>query len=82
MVERGKKVLRGSRVFLFPCVCLANMPDHVRDGVSVDPYMVVPWLLLASGCVPSYAGGRCGVSEGQATTLRGVDGEVTLRPSL
>ena len=77
-----EKVLQGSRVFLFPCACPANMVDCVRDGVFTDPYRAMPWPLSASGCVPSYAGGWCGVSEGQATTLRGVDGEVTLRPSL
>ena len=77
-----EKVLRVSRVFLFPCACPANMADHVRDGVFADPYRVVPWSLSASGCAPSYAGGWCGVSEGQAATLRGIDREVTLRPPL
>ena len=87
MGEKGKKskvekVLRGSRVFLFLCACPANMADRVRDGVFADPYRAVPWLLSASGCVPSYAGGWCSVLEGQVATLRGVDGEVTLCPSL
>jgi len=77
-----EKVLWGSQVFHFPCAYPANMADHVRDGVFADPYRVMSWLLSASGCVPSYAGGGCGVLEGQAATLRGVDGEVTLRPSL
>ena len=86
MGERAKpkveKVLRESRVFLFPCDCPANMADHVRDGVFADPYRAVPWPLSASGCVPSNANRWCGVSEGQAATLRGVDREVTIRPSL
>ena len=77
-----EKVLRGNRVFLFSCVCPANMADRVKDGVFADPYRVMPWLLSASGCIPSFAGGLCGVSEGQAMTLRGVAREVTLRPSL
>ena len=60
MGERAKpkveKVLRESRVFLFPCDCPANMADRVRDGVFADPYRAMPWPLSASGCVPSYAG--------------------------
>ena len=79
MVE---KVLRGSRVFLFPCAYLTNMADHVRDGMFADPYRAVPWPPSATGCVPSYTSGWCGVSESQAVTLRGVDGEVTIRLSL
>ena len=79
---KGREGLRGSRVFLFPCACPTNMVDRVRDGVFTDPYRAVPWPLSASECVPSYAGEWCGMSEGQATTLRGVDGEVTLCPSL
>ena len=59
-----EKVPWGSQVFLFPCAYPANMADRVGDGVFADPYRVVPWLLSASECVPSYAGGRCGVSEG------------------
>ena len=58
-----EKVIRGSRVFLFPCACPANMADHVRDGVFVDPYRAMPLPLSASGCVPSYTGGRFGVLE-------------------
>ena len=77
-----EKVLRESRVFLFLCACPANMADHVRDGVFADPYRAVPWPLSASGCVPSYTDGWCGVPESRAVTLRGVDGEVTIRPSL
>ena len=77
-----EKVLRESRVFLFPCACPANMVDRVRDGVFADPDRVVPWPLSASECIPSYVGEWRGVSESQAATLRGVDGEVTLRPSL
>ena len=77
-----EKVLRGSRVFLFPFACLANMSDHVRDGVFVDPYRAVPWPHPASGYVPSYTGGRCGVTGSRVVTLRGVDREVTIRPSL
>ena len=53
------------------------MADHVRDSVFTDPYRVVPWPLSASGCVPSYVGGWCGMSEDQAATLQGVDGEVS-----
>ena len=87
MGERGKnqkveKVLRGSRVFLFPYACPANMVDHVRHGMFIDPYRAVPWPLAASGCVPSYTGGRCDVPESRVVTLQGVDGEVTIRPSL
>ena len=37
-----EKVLRGSRVFLFPCACPANMVDHVGDGMFANPYRVVP----------------------------------------
>ena len=47
-----------------------------------DPYRAMPWPSSASGCVPSYTGGRCGVPESRAVTLRRVDGEVTIRPSL
>ena len=64
-----KKVLRGSRVFLFPYVCPANMVDCVRDGMFADPYRAMPWPPSASGCVPSYTGGWCGVPEIQAVTL-------------
>ena len=77
-----EKVLRGSRVFLFPCACPANMADHVRDYVFVDPYRAMPWPLSASGCVPSYTDGRCGVLESRAVTLRGVDKEVTIHQLL
>ena len=80
--KEEKKVEKGESGFPFPCACPTNMADRVRDGVFVDPYRVVPWLLSASGCVPSYVGGWCGVSEGQDVTLQGVDGEVTMRPSL
>ena len=52
-----EKVLRGSRVFLFLCACPASMADRVRDGVFADPYRAVPWLVSASGCISSYAGG-------------------------
>ena len=76
-----EKVLWGSRVFLFPCAYPANMADHPRDGVFANRYRAMPGLLSASGCVPSCASGGCGVLEGQAATLRGVDGEVTLRSS-
>ena len=76
------KVLRGSRVFLFPCACPTNLAEYVRNGVFIDPYRAVPWPLAASGCVPSYTGGRCDVPESRVVTLQGVDGEVTIRPSL
>ena len=87
MRDRGKKpkvekVLRESRVFLFPCDCPANMADRVRDGMFADPDRAMPRPPSASGCIPSYIGGRCGVPESQAVTLRGVDGEVTVRLSL
>ena len=81
-IPKESKVLRGSRVFLFPCACPANMADRVRDGVFADPYRAVSWPLLASGCVPSYADGWCGVPESRAVTPQGVIGEVTIRPSL
>ena len=42
-----EKVLRGSRVFLFPCACPTNMADRVRDGVFADPYRTMPWPLSA-----------------------------------
>ena len=42
-----EKVLRGSRVFLFPCACPANMADRVRDSMFADPYRAVPWPLSA-----------------------------------
>ena len=71
-----------SRVFLSPCACPANMADRVRDGVFADPHRAVPWPHSASECVPSYIDGRCDVSKSRAVTLRGVDGEVTIRPSL
>ena len=66
----------------FPCACLVNMADRVRDDVFVDSHRVVPWPHSASGCVPSFTGRWCGVPESRAMTLRGVDGEVTMRPSL
>ena len=47
-----EKVIRGSWVFLFPCAYPANMADHVRDGVFIDPYRAVPWPLSASGVRP------------------------------
>ena len=77
-----EKVLRGNRVFLFPYACPANMADRVRNGVFVDPYRAMPWPLAASGCVPSYTGGRCGMLESRAMTLWGVDREMTIRLSL
>ena len=77
-----EKVLRGSRVFLFLCTYPANMADPVRDGMFANPYRAMPWPPSASGCVPSYTGGWCGVPESPVVTLRGVDGEVTIRPSL
>ena len=60
-----EKVLRGNRVFLFPYACSVNTADSVRGGVFANPYRVVPWPLSASGCVPSYTGGRCGVPESE-----------------
>ena len=80
--QRVEKVLRRSRVFLSSHACPADMADRVRDGVFVDPYMVVPWPHSTSGYVPSYTGGRCGVLGSRAVTLQGVDGEVTIRLSL
>ena len=87
MGERGKKpkvekVLRGNRVFLLLRACPANMADHVRDGMFADPHRAMPWPHSASGCIPSYIDGRCGVLESRVVTLQGVDEEVTIRPSL
>ena len=87
MGERGKNyrvgnVLRRSQVFLSPCACPVDMADHVKDGMFIDPYRAVPWPHSASGYVPSYTGGWCGVLGSRAVTLRGVDGEVTIRQSL
>ena len=59
--SKVEKVLRRSRVILFPCAYPANMTDHVRDGVFADLHRAVPWPHPASGYVPSYTGGRCGV---------------------
>ena len=61
-----------------PCF---DMADHVRGGVFADPCRPYPGPILASGCVPSYAGGWCGVPESQAMTPRGVIGEMTAHPS-
>ena len=77
-----EKVLRRSWVFLSPYACLDDMADRVRDGMFVDPHSVVPWPLSASGCVPSYTSGWCGMPESRAVTLWGVDGEVTICLSL
>ena len=79
MVE---KVLRGSQVFLFPYAYTANMADRVRDGMLADPYRAIPWPLSASGSIPSHTGEWCDVPESRAMTLRGVDGEMTIHPSL
>ena len=83
--ENSKGIEGPSRELGLPfslCLPYFNMADRVRGGVFADPRRPYPGPILASGCVPSYAGGWCDVSEGQATTLRGVDGEVTLCPSL
>ena len=80
--SKVEKVLRRSRVFLSPYACPADMADCVRDGVFADPYRAMPWPHPASGYVPSYTGGWCGVLESRDVTLRGVDGEVTIRSSL
>ena len=80
--QRVEKVLRTSRVFLSPYACVADMADRVRDGMFADPYRAMPWPHSASGYVPSYTGGRCGVLGSQAVTLRRVDGEVTIHSSL
>ena len=77
-----EKVLRRSRVFLSPRVCPADMTDHVRDCVFSDLHRAMPWPHPASGYVPSYIDGQCGVLGSRAVTLRGVDGEVTIRLSL
>ena len=58
-----EKVLRENRVFLFPYACPANMADHVRNGVFIDPYRAMPWPLVASGRIPSYTGGWCDMPE-------------------
>ena len=71
-----------SRVFLSSCACPADMADRVRDDMFTDPYRAVPWPHSTSGYVPSYTGIWCGVLGSLAVTLQGVDGEVTIRPSL
>ena len=55
------------------------MADGARDSTFADPDRVVLWLRLASGHVPSYSGGRCGVPGCRAVIQRGADGEVTIR---
>ena len=80
--QRVEKVLRRSRVFLSPCAYLVVMADRVRDGLFADPYRAMPWPHSASGYVPSCTDEWCGVLGSRAVTLRGVDGGVTIRPSL
>ena len=61
---------------------LLNMADGARNSTFVDPDRAMLWFRSASGRVPSYFGGLCGVPGCRAMTLRGADGEVTIRPSL
>ena len=79
--QRQRRSFEGAGSSFSPVPTLLIMADHVRDGMFTDPYGAIPWFLSASGCVTSYGGGWCGVLESRAVTLRGVDGEVTIRPS-
>ena len=84
MGEKGKtKGREGPSKVLglpFPLSLPADMADGARDSTFADPDRAMLWLRSASGHVPSYFGGRCGVPGCRAVTLQGADGEVTIRP--
>ena len=58
---KGREGPSKESVFLSSYACPADMADRVRNGMFTDPHMVVPSPHSASGYVPSYIGGWCGV---------------------
>ena len=55
------------------------MEDGAKDSMFTDLDRAMLWLRSASGHVPSYPGGQRDALGCQAVTLRGADGEVTIR---
>ena len=87
MGERGKNQWQrrsfegaGSSFSLEPALLTwQTMPGIAHSLILIGP---CSGFVLASGHVPSYSDGWSGMPGCRAVTLRGADGEVTIRPLL